>query len=342
MRDYEHVAQVLGLSELVLYSGALTKAESALGTRLRTLKDASGGVGASSVVMLAESAWVAAAQNRLEKRMGVIRLRDSKPRRVQGQPFEQGYALAREFRIDYGLGERPIESMRALAEEVLGITVMHGKLQKDIAGATLDVDGTRVIVLNDQGANGRVAVRRATIAHEICHLLYDPEVDLKSLRVDQIDNQGSIENFDAVEQRANAFAAELLLPRSVILAKIDTESFSSLASEYGVSITLAQYQAFNAESRRRGPGDYAFVPLRDEEWDGPESYTTIYSPLPELVEHPLRAGRFAAVVVRAVELGLISEDSGSEWLKSGADLLISPGVKDSYSDLYADVWDQSA
>ena len=79
--------------------------------------------------------------------------------------------------------------MRELVEDTLCIPVIQAELsQKRIAGATISVtDGVetwRGIVLNLKGANENPLVRRATLAHEIAHLLFDPDEYLDTVRVD--------------------------------------------------------------------------------------------------------------------------------------------------------------
>ena len=94
--------------------------------------------------------------------------------------MEVGQDLSEKARDVLDLGRRPVKSMRALVEDTLCIPVIHAELaQREIAGATISVtDGDetwRGIVLNLLGDNKNPLVRRATIAHEIAHLLYDPD-----------------------------------------------------------------------------------------------------------------------------------------------------------------------
>ena len=110
--------------------------------------------------------------------------------------------------------------MRELAEERLGIPIIQAPIDENIAGATIastDESGKemRGIVLNILGANENVWVRRATLSHELGHLLYDPSPRLEKLKIDSYE-QGEIDpqmqNTDFVEQRANAFAIAFLAP----------------------------------------------------------------------------------------------------------------------------------
>lgn len=82
---------------------------------------------------------------------------------------------------------------------------------------------------------------RFTLAHEICHLLLDTEGSLPVAEV----LGGSVPN--ALEERANAFAAEFLLPESAAgqayknHATVE-EALNSLTKKYGVTKTLAAWQ----------------------------------------------------------------------------------------------------
>jgi Zn-dependent peptidase ImmA (M78 family) len=93
--------------------------------------------------------------------------------------------------------------------------------------------------LSNEGA------RRATLAHEMCHLLVDRGGALPLAEV----VNGNIPK--TVEQRANAFAAEFLLPREIArqaLAKFTSglELISDLSNRYGVSRELAARQVENS------------------------------------------------------------------------------------------------
>lgn len=102
------------------------------------------------------------------------------------------------------------------------------------------------VFVNKRGTHARDAGgRRATLAHELCHLL--------------LDRDGTLPLADAVggraprhaESRARAFAAELLLPRAVTREKFaearTAESpLRSLARRYRVSMELAAWQVRNS------------------------------------------------------------------------------------------------
>jgi hypothetical protein len=184
-------------------------------------------------------------------------------------------------------------------------------------------------VLNLTGANTAVFVRRATLAHEVCHLLYDPRQHLRALRVDAYADLESTPDTltDRVEQRANAFAVQLLAPREAaesLWKKADGDRLGKVIDYFGISFTAGRYQVWNAIGRSQPLESLTTKYFRpDASWEGREAYTIAYHPIHSLVEHPARAGRFSAVVVRAAQSRLISWDTAAEWLLCSEDELRS-------------------
>ena len=67
-----------------------------------------------------------------------------------------------------------------------------------------------VVVVNPDGMHAKSAAgRRATLAHELCHLLLDRE---RRLPVADVQGRSVRPSHARLERRANAFAAEFLLP----------------------------------------------------------------------------------------------------------------------------------
>lgn len=105
--------------------------------------------------------------------------------------------------------------------------------------------------------------RRATLAHELCHLLVDRSSALPLAEV-----YGG-HTYKDVEARANAFAAELLLPKhaAVKLARNATNADDYLRAaigRYGVSREVAAWQLRNSgdmpENFRRGLSHHVSAP----------------------------------------------------------------------------------
>ena len=63
-------------------------------------------------------------------------------------------------------------------------------------------------------------------------------------------------------------------------------------------------------------------------------------PIRSLIDHPSRAGRFSAIVVRAALLELISWDTAAEWLYCTE--TDARRAVDGLSEFYADVFAESA
>lgn len=127
-------------------------------------------------------------------------------------PAREGYGLARDVRRWLQDAAAPLGDLRALGEERFGVAiVVHTLKSKRVTAAALRAGTAAAIVLNAGDAQ-RVRnplLGRVYIAHELCHVLFDPSpgglhivLDLENDRLAQ----------DA-EQRARAFAAELLLPQ---------------------------------------------------------------------------------------------------------------------------------
>lgn len=132
------------------------------------------------------------------------------------RPWSQAYALAEDFIEQFGLkkclaaaGFVDIERILAL----LGVdTVQTSLADENIRGVA--VAGPRYrpcVALNETSYwNANVKGRRFTLAHELCHLLFDWEAG-RGLAI----ASGPWAPVD-VERRANAFAAMLLMPTAVV------------------------------------------------------------------------------------------------------------------------------
>jgi Zn-dependent peptidase ImmA (M78 family) len=163
--------------------------------------------------------------------------------------YDQGYQLANWFRGQLGTNPTDRVDPQAILQQ-WGV-----KLQlKDLATQLLDAiacwgpeHGPAVWLNMNDKHNASDGARRATLAHEMCHLLVDRAGALPLAEV----VNGNIPR--AVEQRANAFAAEFLLPRAVAreaVAKSDDGKIilDELTVSHGVSRELAARQIENSGS----------------------------------------------------------------------------------------------
>jgi transcriptional regulator with XRE-family HTH domain len=169
--------------------------------------------------------------------------------------------LAQQVREKLGLGDEPIYSMSHLVQERLGVDVLWvtpDELDRDIDAASVMAPGPAILV-NLVGGVEQWWRTRMTLAHEVCHLLFDRDLlaeggqrqfVLFSLATTPADgwtrpemprsNWYFSEEFERIEQRANAFAAYFLVPRSRVLAlskgldPTSEEAIAAIGREHGV------------------------------------------------------------------------------------------------------------
>ncbi|PJB37045.1 MAG: hypothetical protein CO108_21990 [Deltaproteobacteria bacterium CG_4_9_14_3_um_filter_63_12] len=184
--------------------------------------------------------------------------------------FEQGQALARWFRRRWNLDSaRPASPQQLLAE--LGVHVEDVDLGVREIEALAVWSGRRgpAVFVNRSGRHSQsVGGRNATLAHELCHLLVDRA---HSLPVAEVLGGRAPEG---PEQRANAFAAELLIPqdaaaRELTYAQDRKAALYHLVETYGASRQVVGWQVYNGagwgvldESARRLVRDWT-RPLRN-------------------------------------------------------------------------------
>ena len=153
-----------------------------------------------------------------------------------GSPsWSQGYELADElhehFCMQFAQGESvDIEGLI----EALGVTVMELKLSdKNIRGVSAAGPQHRpgIVVNTCHDANAHAWGRRFTLAHELCHLLFDREVGRRLAIA-----SGPWAPRD-IERRANAFAAMLLMPTSVVQRAVSKVSVTLSTREGVLEVT---------------------------------------------------------------------------------------------------------
>ncbi len=348
VREYERLARALGLDERLISFETVPRGNERVAVRLRSLSEDRPALSSSIVATFAEASWVAMTQIRLEEQLGLHRPRHSlAPSKDYGSwtrpAYRVGYDLADLFRRTLGLSSTPIPSMRALVEIDLAVPVIQAPLGDRIAGATVQSEqGRRAIVLNIGGKNADACVRRSTMAHELCHLLFDPSPQLQDLRVDEyseLDERDDTRT-DPVEQRANAFAVQLLAPQTEAVARYRAtgdDPLRGVLDHFGVSFTAGRYQIWNGLNRMVAlESIYAANRPPEVDWDARETYTLAFHPIRSLIEHPSRAGRFSAIVVRAAKQGLISWDTAAEWLfcTEGEAHRAEDGLREFYSEVF--------
>ena len=329
----ERIARVLGLDDGRLSLEKGCRGDQLLAVRLRALRTERPYIGPRAALAFSEAAWIIDTQYRLAAWLSTSgkssikdRFEPSENYGSTGYPaWQHGYFLAHKTRELLGIDEdAPIVSLRQVCEETLQIPIIQIKLPPQIAGATIAVGDRRGIVVNLEGDNKNEWVRRVTIAHELGHLLWDPDGFLKELRVDDyseindVMREGSTsESADPyIEQRANAFAIEFLAPQSEVervFARETPGNLRKVMEHFGLSFTSARFQVWNSLSGR--------IPLESikvsdtsptDEWKAAETFAIDYFE-PDSVPFS-RRGRFAGYVVEAEKRALITANTAAEYL----------------------------
>lgn len=127
----------------------------------------------------------------------------------------QGYELARRVRQVLLQPVEPMGDMRSLLEDEFGIAVVQAPLVTTRLPAAsvrcAQRDGGAVILdASDEHRRVNPLLDRVHLAHELCHLLFDPKES--GIQI-VLETEGKEDLF---EQRARAFAAELLVPSTAL------------------------------------------------------------------------------------------------------------------------------
>ena len=162
--------------------------------------------------------------------------------------FDEGYELATWFRryCQINKDADAVEVDEIVSNWNVGVMTREFAPSLDAIAVWGKSHGPTIII-NSNGVHSHTSGgRRATLAHEICHILLDRKSALPIVEV-----LGGIVA-KGIESRARAFAAELLLPRSAA-NRVVRESFSvraavdKLAEHYRVSAALAAWQITNSK-----------------------------------------------------------------------------------------------
>lgn len=189
------------------------------------------------------------------QRREVMELRNWSKEYRHLEPWLQGNLLATRLREYCQLkSDAPIKSFSRWVEYKFNLPVLTISGSDSLSGMTVRSETGRLICVNKALYDGDAFVRRASVAHELAHALFDDDDELAAVRVDQkrvFDDR--IIEADPVEQRANAFAAEILAPKAAILTQFnssgrDREGLLKVALHFGVSSKLAYWQLSNADA----------------------------------------------------------------------------------------------
>lgn len=333
IHDLTRIAISLGLEDAVLGFQPGASGDNSLAVRLKERKR--DGAKPNTIAKLSSITWIIATQNRLQRLLAP----NSNPMagfvksdyygNSSNPVWDVASELALETRKLLGFSEtEPISSLRNLCHR-LQIPLIHASLHSSIAGCTLSTGSARGVVVNVNGNDGNVWVQRATVAHELGHLLWDPDERLKSLVVDNLDQIEKIVQESApkdwVEARANAFAVELLAPKRAIrefISYLDTndsfaisEAIRNCMVHFGLSATAMRYHLWNAFDRSFDVDNVRSIdPTPTDDWKGREQFTDDFFVLPDTSLE--RRGEFAAVIVKSEREKWISEETAAFYLET--------------------------
>ena len=148
-----------------------------------------------------------------------------------------------------GITTRPVQLDRILHH--YNIHKVHLPASEDIFGAIIRREGNVVIAVNPSQHPNR---QRFTIAHELGHFFCHYQDTMEYVDTDfrvNWRNSVSSEGVDWKEIEANRFAAELLMPESLLRDDVnewcvlDREAIQHLASQYKVSRLAMHFRLIN-------------------------------------------------------------------------------------------------
>ncbi|WP_186173349.1 XRE family transcriptional regulator [Burkholderia gladioli] len=338
IRDIAKISQFLGIKDDIAIGTTSAIRDHSLGARLKSAKNATGSIYTANIVTkLSEAGWIISTQISLMRKLGDEKKIPSafSPDPNYGSHDEpthvHAYRLAARTREILGITRhKPIDSIRKILEDSLGIPVVWSELGSKIAGATVSSHGCRGIVLNNKFRDGDVNTFRFTMAHELAHLLWDGDDFLENLVVDSFESLKKLtsttkpsKKHHFVEVRANAFAAEFLAPRDAVFPiysdhqRKTKNGILAVMNEFGVGYHCAKHQI---ENHMQGKIDDEKI-LDDEIdpdrlWAASEngSYAT------DLANIKLsRGSRFSDVVVKSLLKNIITDNLASIYLDCTAD-----------------------
>lgn len=246
------------------------------------------------------------------------------PAGLEDDVVKQAEVLAAKVRRAVGAGNEPLSSLRAFSAR-LGVVAFLTDLGTDAVDGLMwrERGAAPCIAANVAARGGAGTAIRMTFAHELCHALFDrPRTNAAMGMLEQRTD-------DAVgrEQRANAFAAYLLAPRTSVLEALarlgcgsgelpNAQHLRSLAQEFGMGVEAMAYHLVNCrvwtikEALKRKTFSVPYASDDDREHASPTTTEQIV---------PLeRRGRVLDLATQALALGRISVGRWRELVGLGA------------------------
>ncbi len=201
-------------------------------------------IGASDMRCL--MGFLAARQGQVESD-ALSRLVQNPESAAWSRPYEEGYRLAEDCRDELGIGPDQVFVDMENVLSRLGIKVLEDALETSaIRGVAVAGNGfaPAILVNTTSFYNNNDVGKRFTLAHELCHILYD------RTRAQKLSHLSDPWASARTEKRANAFAAMFLAPPSAIrqrLADISLDAIRTLASKVGMGVTALVEHLYNVD-----------------------------------------------------------------------------------------------
>lgn len=167
-------------------------------------------------------------------------------------PWLQGYRLASMLRLHLGRPDGSVDPEQVLVNWRVAVREINIEEPCLDAIAVWDEKRCATVLINKAGLRAQLPTgRRSTLAHEICHILVDLDGALPMIEV----LGGAAPR--CIEQRADAFAAEFLLPRSLANAYVENARsggknisiqtiVNALVNTYGTSHEMTAWQVMKS------------------------------------------------------------------------------------------------
>lgn len=164
-------------------------------------------------------------QNETEQ---LLKLVEERPFNPSLAPYQDGYELAEDVRDELGIAPtQPEVNIKALLRR-LGVSVEERKLATDsIRGvAVAGFNFKSAILVNTSSPFNKTAEgRKFTMAHELCHILFD------RTRARKLSHVSGTWTTARVEKRANAFAAMFLASRYAVKRTFNGTTVEAIATQ---------------------------------------------------------------------------------------------------------------
>jgi len=185
--------------------------------------------------VLSEVAGLTPAEPRPESEQLLKLGRELAGRRASGIRAVQasGKELADASREALGLGTDALGDLPDLIETYFGVDVALSRLGDEADGLCVHGDEVKLILASTDFTAGHV---RFTLAHELAHHLFGDPREIIG------EDHDAMFSDNPIEQRANAFAANFLMPEPGIRALLDFREESAPVSTPGVIALMGHFQ----------------------------------------------------------------------------------------------------